>query len=179
LSCPILKQVEDFQVTRIRILAALITGLALSLSGCGGKPAIGDLRSITLVSTPSSNLVGEGGVVQLFATGVYSTGNKQDITRRVAFTVTPVGIDDLGNPLPASPNTASIDPTGLVTAVTPFVCSWVDTTPSASTAAWAISGSYQITASYSGITSQPVFISVASAVGNTDPKGVADQPASS
>jgi hypothetical protein len=158
-------------VTRINILAAVIAGIALSLSGCGGKPAIGDLRSITLVATPSSNLVGEGGVVQLLATGVYSTGDKQDITRRVTFSAVPTGADDTGNQLPAPPNTASINPTGLVTAVTPFVCSWVDTTPSASTAAWAISGSYQITATYNGITSQPVFISVASAVGITDPKG--------
>lgn len=157
-------------MTRIGLLAALIAAMVLSLSGCGGTPAIGNLRSITLTASPSNNLVGEGGIVQLHATGVYSTGNRQDITRRVTFSVTPTGTDDLGNSLPAPPSTASINPTGLVTAVTPFACSWVDTTPS-TTATWAISGSYQITATYSGITSQPAFITVASAVGSTDPKG--------
>ena len=156
---------------RISILAGLIAVMAFSLSSCGGTPAIGNLKSITLLSSPSTNLKGAGGTVQLDAVGVYSTGNTQDITRKVTFAVTPVGTDDLGNALPAPPNTVTVNVTGLVTAVTPFVCSWVDTTPGGATASWAISGSYQITASYSGITSQPVFISVASAAGNTDPKG--------
>ncbi len=156
---------------RTSILVGLIAVTAFSLSSCGGTPAIGNLRSITLMSSPSTNLVGTGGTVQLQAIGVYSTGNSQDITRRVTFAATPVGTDDLGNPLPAPPNTATINVTGLVTAVAPFVCSWVDTTPGGATANWAVSGSYQITATYKNITSQPVFISVASAAGNTDPKG--------
>lgn len=155
---------------RISILVGLIAAMAFLLSSCGGTPAIGNLRTITLSASPS-NLVGQGGLVQLHATGVYSTGNSRDITRRVTFAVTPVGTDDLGNPLPAPPNTITFNATGLVTAVAPFVCSWVDTTPSGTSATWAIAGSYQFTASYNGITSQPVFVTVASAVGNTDPKG--------
>ena len=156
---------------RISILVGLIAAMAFSLSSCGGTPAIGNLRSITLSSTGRANLVGAGGMVQLHALGVYSTGNSQDITRRVTFAVLPTGTDDLGNPLPAPPNTMTLNPTGLATAVAPFVCSWIDTNPAATPPAWAISGSYQVTATYGGITSQPVFITVASAVGNTDPKG--------
>lgn len=164
-------QAEDVQVKRISILVGLVAMIAFTLSSCGGTPAIGNLRSITLSSSPSTNLVGEGGTVQLQAVGVYSTGNRQDITRRVTFAVTAIGFDDQNNPMLAPPNTATINPTGLVTAVVPFVCSWVDSTPSASAPTWFVSGSYQITASYNGITSQPVFISVASAAGSTDPKG--------
>jgi hypothetical protein len=164
-------QAEDVQVKRITILVGLIAMVAFLLSSCGGTPAIGNLRTITLSASPTSNLVGQGGLVQLQALGVYSTGNSQDITRRVTFTATPVGSDDLGNPLPAPPNTVTFNPTGLVTAVAPFVCTWIDTTPSGSSATWAIVGSYQFTASYNGITSQPVFVTVASAVGSTDPKG--------
>ena len=156
---------------RTSILVGLIAVVAFSLSSCGGTPAIGNLRSITLSSTPSTNLKGTGGLVQLHALGVYSTGNTQDITRRVTFAVVPTGTDDLGNPLPAPPNTMTLNPTGLATAVAPFVCTWVDTNPAATPPVWAIQGSYQVTASYNGITSQPVFITVASAVGNTDPKG--------
>jgi hypothetical protein len=158
-------------VKRTSILVGLIAVTALSLSSCGGTPAIGNLRSITLLAAPKTNLVGTGGTVQLQAIGVYSTGNSQDITRRVTFTATPTGTDDLGNALPAPPNTVTVNPTGLVTAVAPFVCSWIDTTPAAATPAWAVSGSYQVTASYSGLTSQPVFITVASAVSSTNPKG--------
>ena len=156
---------------RISILAGLIAVMAFSLSSCGGTPAIGNLRSITLLASPSTNLVGEGGTVQLQAIGVYSTSDQLDITRRVTFTATPIGVDDQDNPMLAPPNTATVNVTGLVTAVAPFVCSWVDTTPAGATATWYVSGSYQITATYNGITSQPVFISVASAAGSTDPKG--------
>jgi hypothetical protein len=167
-------------VKRIAIPALLIAAIAFSELGCGG-PAIGSLRTVTLNATPSTNLAGEGGTLQLVASGNYSTGAQQNLTNRVTFTAVPVGTDDLGNALP-NPVSATCGPsqgcgdisvssTGMVTAVQPFVCSWVDTTPSASQASWAISGSYEITATVSGVTSQPVFVTVASAVSNTNPKG--------
>ena len=154
------------------VLAALTAALALSLLGCGGA-AIGDLRTITLSTTPSTNLVGEGGTVQMFATGVYSTGTQKDLTSRVKFVITasPGSTDDTGAPLQASPNTVTLNSTGLLTAVAPFVCTWVDTTPANSTPTWFISGSYQVTASFGGVTSQPVFITVASQASSTNPKG--------
>jgi hypothetical protein len=150
---------------RIGVLG-FIVAMVFSFSYCGGTPAIGDLRTITLTATPSTNLVGEGGTVQLSATGVYSTGTRQDITRRVTFTATPTGSDLSGIPLSAPPNSATINATGLVTAVTPFVCTWHDASGGSSTPAWFVTGSYQIVATYHGISSQPVFISVAAASGD-------------
>lgn len=112
----------------ILILMAVLGTVEL---GCGG-PAIGDLKTITLTASPSTNLVGEGGTVQLSAMGVYSSGTQKDISTRVTYTVTPVGTDDAGVALP-KPVTAScgaaqgcgdvtVNSTGLATAVAPFVC---------------------------------------------------------
>lgn len=147
------------------ILTVVVLAGAVSLSGCG-TPAIGTLKSITL--TPSSNnLVGEGGTAQLSATGNYSTGSHNDLSNKVTYTVTPTGTDDMSNPLPAPPQDITVNVTGLMTATAPFVCTWQDTNTSGTGApTWALTGSYQIVASYNGISSQPVFISVASATGN-------------
>ena len=156
-------------VNRIAILFMLV-GLVLGSVDCGGKPAIGNLQTITLNASPSSNLVGEGGTVQLSAMGVYDTGATKDITRSVVFTTTATGTDDTGVALPSPPNTITVNTTGLVTAVPPFVCSWVDTS-SSTTASWYVSGSYQIVATADKIQSQPVFITVASSASNTSPNG--------
>jgi hypothetical protein len=156
-------------VIRKFIFSALVSAAILSQLGCGGA-AIGTLKSITLSSSPSTNLSGAGGIVQLSSTGNYSTGAHSDLSNKVTYTVTTTGTDDTGAALLAPPNTITISPTGLVTAVTPFVCTWIDTTPSGN-ATWSLSGSYQIVSSFKGISSQPVFISVASAVSNTNPAG--------
>ena len=58
--------------------------------------------------------------------------------------------------------------TGLVTAVDPAVCAWVDV-GTATTPAWATTGDYEVTATYRGITSQPFFVAVASAAGPSGP----------
>jgi hypothetical protein len=164
-----------FHVKRTVIPALLIVALAALELGCG-DPAIGKLRSVSLSASPTTNLKGEGATTQLFATGNYSTGSQQDLTNRVTYNITPTGTDDGGNPLP-NPVSAScgpaqgcgdisVSPTGLVTAVQPFVCTWVNTNTSGTgTATWALSGSYEATATVNGITSQPVFISLASAAG--------------
>lgn len=161
-----------FHVKATRALAALTTMLLFSLLGCGGA-AVGDLKTITPNAVPSTNLVGEGGVVQLQATGVYSTGTQKDLTNRVTFTtsVTPGSVDDTGAPLLPPPQTMTLNSTGLVTAVPPFVCTWIDTTPASSTPSWAISGSYQIVAHFGNATSQPLFVEVGSAISSTNPKG--------
>jgi hypothetical protein len=163
---------------RTAVLVAFIVGVAALQLGCG-EPAIGTLKTITL-SSASTNLAGEGGTVQLSATGNYSTGAKSDLSNRVAFDITPVGADDNGRALPKAVTstcdmaqgcgTVTLNLTGLVTAVPPFVCSWVDTNPSG-TASWFISGSYKIVATYHGVSSQPVFVTLASAASSTNPKG--------
>ena len=161
-----------FHVKGTKILAALTAVLLFSLLGCGG-PAIGNLKTIMLTSTPSTNLVGEGGVIQLQAIGVYSTGARKDLTNRVTFTTTIAAnsTDDTGAPLATPPQTILINSTGMITAVAPFVCTWIDTTPASSTPAWAITGSYQIVATFGSATSQPLFVTVASAVSATNPAG--------
>lgn len=155
-----------------KILAALTAVLIFSLLGCG-TPAIGNLKTITISASPSTNLVGEGGTIQLFATGVYGTGQRQDLTSRVTFnvTVTPGSTDDTGATLLAPPQTMLVNSTGLATAVAPFVCTWVDTNPGGTTPTWFVSGSYQVVATFGSVTSQPLFVTVASQASATNPAG--------
>src|SRR5258706_4105413 len=67
---------------------------------------------------------------------------------------------------------------GMLTAVDPAVCTWVDVAaflPPATTPpppSWALSGDYMVTATFEGIASQPVFVGVASSVGNPDNPGL-------
>ena len=147
-----------------------LTAFLVALSTACGAPAIGELKSITLSASPSTNLEAIGDTVQLSSMGVYSTGEKRDITAKVKYSIAATGTDDLGNPLPAPPATAALNSTGLITAVMPFLCTWVDTTPGQLTPTWAVSGSYQVIASYNEVNSQPVFVTVASALSNTNPK---------
>lgn len=148
---------------RTSILAALLLALFFSQLGCGG-PAIGDLKTLQ-ISAGSTNLVGEGGTLQLSVVGRYSSGDTKDLSNAVTYVVTPQGTDANGTALAAPPQTITVSTTGLVTAVAPFVCTWVDVGTS-TTASWALSGSYQIVGTFHGISSQPIFISVAAAVGS-------------
>jgi hypothetical protein len=150
-------------VKRTGILATLLAmALLLSSFGCGGA-AIGSLKAINLTTSGGAtpNLVGTGGTVQLTATGIYTSSDTRDLSSHVTYAVTPQGTDLAGVALPPPPQTVTISPTGLVTAVTPFDCTWTNTgsTP-------LLTGSYQVVATFKGISSNPVFISVASMAGN-------------
>lgn len=157
-----------------RIFAVVIGVAALaSLLGCG-DPAIGKLQTIQLSVGGTGGTVevkGAGGTLQLAAIGTYTSNSTVDLTGKVVYNVTPNGTDLNGFALPATsatnPQTLTVSTTGLVTAVTPFVCTFTDTAPAGSTSpAYALTGSYQITATMGGITSQPMFVAVASAVGD-------------
>jgi hypothetical protein len=156
-------------VKQSRILAALLVALLLIASGCGTSDS---LSTLTVTSTASSsggffNLKGEGGTLQLKTVANYTSGKSVDVTNWAKYTVTTTGTDESGAALQAPPNTVTINATGLMTAVTPFDCSWTDTTPPPATSpTWFLTGSYQVTANYHGKTSQPVFVGVASAGGN-------------
>ena len=137
--------------------------LALSLLGCG---TTNHLQSITL--TPSGgglfNVKGIGGTLQLVATGNYSSGQTHDLTNVVAYSITP---DPSGIALPTPPLTITMSPTGMMTAVEPAVCTWHDTqTDTTKPPTWVVTGSYIVTASFQGITSQQAFVTVASAAGD-------------
>ena len=148
---------------RTRVMIAVASALALlSFSGCGGTNHLQAINLTASGNTGFFNLKGEGGTLQLTATGVRSNNTKQDITNQVTYVLTPVGLG-ISGPLPAPPQTASISAGGLLTATTPFDCSWKNVgTPVAPI--WVLQGSYQVVAKLDGITSQPLFVGIASAV---------------
>jgi len=134
------------------------------------------------------NLEGLGGTIQLQAIGNYTDKKTKDLTHQVKYTIM---VDPLSNvdafnflllpPCTGSPcpfpvggpytnGTVELDVTGLVTATEPAVCTWVDLAPllngEPQPPSWYYSGDYVVTASFEGITSQPVYIPVASSAGN-------------
>jgi hypothetical protein len=161
--------------TRKKLVIALSTALAfLALLGCGTS---NKLQTITLSASGSSGLFnakGEGGTLQLVATGNYSSGKTHDLTNVVTYTITQNGLQIASlkpttyAPLPAPPQTATIDKTGLVTAVPPFACTWHDAEPdpTQNKPSWFLTGSYQVVATYQGVSSQPVFVGIGSASGD-------------
>jgi hypothetical protein len=153
--------------------------LAISLWGCGGT---NKLQTITLTiggTGGTFNLKGIGGTLQLKATGNTSNSKTRDLTNVVTYTIVvdPVNnVDAFGNPLLPPPQTMTLSPTGLLTAVEPAVCTWVDVSSDPNKPSWAISGDYEITATFGGITSQPVFVAVSSSVGNPVFNGITNNP---
>jgi hypothetical protein len=152
---------------------ALITALgcallAISLLGCGGS---NKLQTITLSIGGNTggtfNLKGIGGTLQLKATGNFSNSKTRDLTNVVTYTIVP---DPFLSPgLPTPPLTVTLDATGLMTAVEPAICTWHDSEPDPdkdNKPAWSIRGDYLVTASFDGVTSQQVFVAVASATGD-------------
>jgi hypothetical protein len=159
-------------VNRKTFIAALGCALlATSLLGCGGS---NKLQSITLSiggQGGTFNLIGIGGILQLQATGNYSSTKTHDLTNVVTYTIVvdPVNnVDAFGNTLLPPPQTITLSPTGLLTAVDPATCTWVDVSADPTKPAWFISGDYMITATFQGVTSQPVFVAIASSAGNPD-----------
>lgn len=136
--------------------------ITLSVSQQNGQP----LTTGSIVS-----LVGKGGTLQLKATGNYSNSKTADLTNKAIYTIVVdpnSNLDAFGNPLSAPPESAQINVTGLVTAVNPATCTWVDISLIAGSPVWNISGDYVVTASLEGVSSQPVYIPMASAPGSPD-----------
>ena len=141
--------------------------LATTLLGCGGS---NKLQSITLTAGGQSgtvNLKGIGGTLQFKATGNYSSTKTHDLTNVVTYSVIPDPNGSVIPPLP--PLTVTMNPTGMMTAVEPAICLWHDSEPNPDVdnkPAWSITGSYIVTATFQGVTSQQMFIPVASATGD-------------
>lgn len=166
---------------RTILLAALsVAMLLILLPGCG-DPAIGTLQSITL-STSTSDLQGEGGAAQLTATGNYSSKATKNLSGNVTYTATPMGTTEGGAALPptsaTSPQTISVSTTGLVEAIAPFVCTYYNDGTVASPV-WVLTGSYEIVATFGTVTSNPVYVGVASAAGTGPNDGGQCGPSSS
>jgi hypothetical protein len=155
-------------VKRTIFFIAFLSLLAICLASCGSTD---NLRTIQLTA-PSTELQGIGGTIQLQAQGTYAYGPNRDLTNLVTYTVVvnqaPNNVDINGVTLPAPPSTIQMSTTGLVTAIDPAVCTYADV-GTATTPAWVLTGTYEITATYRGVTSQPVYIGVASAAGPPAP----------
>lgn len=190
-------------VTCKTILAALAsTLLAISMLGCGQT---NNLKTINLTATeingvpPTSQsgfvtLQGNGGTIQLAATGNYSDDKTKDLSKVVTWTaiVDPqYSLDAFGNTLEppcsapcqtAGQGTVEYSQTGLITAVSPATCTWIDSAPlnpttgQPQTPVWFYVGDYVVTATYLGITSQPIYIPIASSSGNTIYNGQVNNP---
>ena len=178
---------------RINMVAALacVLLLALSLVGCGAfSGTTNNLQSIQLSTSNAQEappgtpiLEGIGGTVQLYTWGNYSNGVPKlldDVAVAYQIVITPgngaavdPGTDSL-YPLDSPPSTVEISVNGLLTAVTPSACTFYNTATTGTSPAWAMVGSYSVTATYKGLTSPPVFVAVASAPGftsTTNPTG--------
>jgi hypothetical protein len=156
-------------VKRINFLAVVVAALSLILSGCGTSDYV---QSVSVSATTSSvggglyNIYGWGGTLQLVVSANYHSGKSVPVTNSVVYKVTPQGTDWEGTTLEAPPNTVTISTTGMMTAVDPPVCTWVNENPKGTTASWFLSGSYQVIATYNGMASQPIFVGVSSAAGS-------------
>jgi hypothetical protein len=167
-------------VKRKTLFAALACALLVfSMLGCG---TTNHLQSIQLSTSNTSevpmgtlNLKGVGGTLQLYAWANYSSGrqlllNNRDVTYKIAITPgSAAWTGVMGDPNANPAQTVQLTPNALLTAVTPFACTWINTAvPPATAPAWAIDGTYSVTATYSGFTSPPAFVVVASAAGKAD-----------
>lgn len=169
---------RNFHVKRLSSSILAITLIALSLfsSSCGTSDKIASVSmQVVGVGTGTVSLIGLGGTLQLQVLTNYTSGKQIDQTNFATYTIVSQGYyctwsdGACNNPgvdqatMPASPNTLTINKTGMVTAVNPAVCSWISTTDDFSTPGWAYTGDYMITASFRGFTSNPVFVPLASA----------------
>jgi hypothetical protein len=166
---------RNFHVKRtsISILAISLIAVSLFSSSCGTGDKIQSLEmQVAGVGTGTINLSGLGGTLQLQVVTVYTSGKQIDQTAFSTYTVAPTGFyysyDVNGNPttqnsMPTPPDGITLNSSGMITAVDPGVCSWVNVGASASSPAWAYTGYYQINANFRGFTSNPVYIPLASA----------------
>jgi hypothetical protein len=171
-------------VKRTTFFAAFVCALLISsLLGCGAvQGTTNHLLSIQLSTSNAAaappgtlNLQGIGGTIQVYTWGNYSSGKQllldsRNVTYHIAVDAdSPLAVDPsngmtylLANP----PQTVALSPTGLLTAVDPSACTWFNSAVApASAPAWSMVGAYTVTATYSGFTSPPVFVAVASAPG--------------
>jgi hypothetical protein len=146
-----------------RILATLLGALSLVMSGCGTSDKIANVSMTVNGTTGVINLAGLGGTLQIAVHANYTSGKWIDQTNYAKYTVKALGIDyNTQLPLAASPATLAVSNTGVITATDPAACTWQNL-GTLSAPGWFYVGWYEVTASYRGYTSEPVYIPVASA----------------
>jgi hypothetical protein len=183
-------------VNRKTLFTALACALLIICMGCGQSNKLQSIqleaKLINGVATTTQagivTLSGNGGTIQLQAIGTFTDSKTKDFSNRVTYTVMvdpAANLDGSGGvllppcqapncPVPSAPpytsGTVEFSPTGLITAVEPAECTWVNSAPNTSTTpAWSYVGDYVVTASFEGVTSQPFYIPIASAAGVVSP----------
>jgi hypothetical protein len=164
-------------VKRKTLFAALACALLVfSMLGCG---TTNHLQSIQLSTSNTSEasmgtleVKGVGGTLQLYAWGNYSSGgskllNNVNVVYKIVITPgSAAWTGVMGDPNANPAQTLQLSPNGLLTAVSPFACTFINVAvPPAITPAWALDGTYSVTAVYGGFTSPPAFVAVASEAG--------------
>ncbi len=152
--------------------------LVFSMLGCGSSNNLQSIQistSNTAETAPGTlDLVGIGGTIQVYTWGNYSSGKTKLLSNEsVQYQISITPDMPLSGELATPPQTVELSPTGLLTAVPPFVCTWVNSapenaTPPVTAPAWGVGGSYTVTGTYLGFTSPPVFVAVASASPGTE-----------
>jgi len=174
-------------VKRKTLFAALACALLVfSMLGCG---TTNNLQSIQLSVSNSDPNAGTGVVlyidapVPMYTWGNYSSGKQKlldNLGGAVAYqiVVTPNSFaetGELGDPNATPPQTVQLSPVGLLTAVTPVACTFANVAaPTATAPAFQGTGSYTLTATYSGFTTPPAYIGVATSggiVSTSNPSG--------
>lgn len=178
-------------MNRQTIFAALACGLlAFSMLGCNALQTTNHLQSIQISSSNTDESVTGTmsigingpvlGPIQLYTWGNYSNGKAVLLHGTgVAYQISidpdlPAAVYPDGSGeylLAAPPQTLQLSTTGLLTAVDPSACSWLNSNAGnakATSPAWAIVGAYKVTATYSGLTTPPVYVAMASAPGVED-----------
>jgi hypothetical protein len=169
-------------VNRTTLFTALTCALLVfSMLGCGSTHTLQSVQISTSnqseTSTSGLNLQGISANIQLYAWANYSNGKSvlihgDEVTWKIV--LDPIyNVDAYGNPLPPPPEVIQLSTTGLATAVDPAYCTWVDTaqvttanpTPSP---AWAISGAYDVSATFQGMVAPVVEIAVADTGGSPE-----------
>jgi len=161
-------------VTRTRILVAVLAAVALMSSSCGTGDKIASV-SMQVVGSGGAgtvNLSGLGGTLQLQVLANYTSGKSIDETNFSNYMVVPEGTYctafsgtttcSSSVAMPTPPQGVTLNKTGMLTAVDPGVCSWINL-GTQQQQSWFYTGYYAITATYRGFTSNPVYIPVASA----------------
>jgi hypothetical protein len=173
-------------VNRKTLFAALACALLVfSMLGCG---TTNNLQSIQLSTSSTAEVPmgtlevkGVGGTLQLYAWGNYSSGkqkflNNVNVTFQISITPgSAAWTGVLGDPNADPAQTVQLSPNGLLTAVSPFACTFINEAVAPATApAWALDGTYSVTATYQGFTSPAAFVAIASEAGivsTTNPTG--------
>jgi hypothetical protein len=153
--------------------------LTFSLLGCG---ATNKLQNIQLSTSNQSettmgtqNLIGDTDTIQLYAWANYTNGKSvllhgAGLTYNIA--LDPIyNVDAFGNLLPQPSQAVQLSSTGELTAFDQAFCTWVDTSAvvtvgTTPTPSWAISGQYDVTATFQGMTSAPVAVALADTGGD-------------